>query len=151
MNRIGGMALAALRFVAALTMGVALVVVAQFSLVFFGEAHRFSGFVLLFGTMAAVALALRYAISGKLTRFDRVAASATTAVAASGLFVFMTLAGLAAVGLVLLSLLFMIGGGADTAKSYFGPMIGYALMVLWFAALTVAALGYAMFRLWRKT
>jgi hypothetical protein len=150
MSQIGRVARAALRFIFALVIGVGLVAVAQFSLLFF-DAQRFAGLVLLFGTMAAVALALRYAISAKLTRFDRVAASAATAVAASGLFAFMTLAGLAAVGLVALSVLFMIGGGADTATGYFGPMIGYVLMVLWLAALTVLALGYATFRVWRKT
>jgi hypothetical protein len=150
MRQIGRLAWATLRFVAALIIGVGLVVVAQFSLLFFGEAQRFSGFVLWFGTVAAVALALRYAISGKLTRFDRAAASAATAITASGLFALMTIAGLAVVGLAALSALFMIGGGADTAKNYFVPMMSQASIVLWLALLAVAGLGYAIFRVWRK-
>jgi hypothetical protein len=151
MSQIGRLAWATLRFVAALVIGVGLVVVAQFSLLFFGEAQRFSGLVLLFGTMAAVALALRYAISGKLTRFDRVAASAATAITAGGLFALVTMAGLAVVALAALSALFMIGGGADTAKNYFGPMMGHASIALWLALLAIAGLGYAVFRVWRKT
>ena len=149
MSRINSLVRATLRFAAALIIGVGLVVIAQFSLLFFGEAHRFSGVVLWFGTMAAVALALRYAISGKLTRFDRVAASAATAITAGGLFALVTMAGLAVVALVALSALFLIGGGADTAKNYLGPMMGQASIVLWLALLGAAGLGYAIYRVWR--
>ena len=149
MGQIGRVARATLRFVAALVIGVCLVVVAQFSLLLFGEAQRFSGLVLWFGTVAAVALALRYAISGKLTGFDRVAASAATAITAGGLFALVTMAALAVAGLVALSALFMLGGGADTAKNYFGPMMGQASIVLWLALMAIAALGYAIYRVWR--
>lgn len=151
MEQIGRLAWATLRFAVALIIGVGLVVVAQFSLLFFGDAHRFSGPVLWFGTVAAVALALRYAISGKLTRFDRVAASAATAITAGGLFALVAMAALAVVALVALSLVFSIGGGADTAKNYLGPMIGQASIALWLALLGIAGLGYAVFRVWRKT
>jgi ABC-type antimicrobial peptide transport system permease subunit len=61
----------------------------------------------------------------------------------------MVIAGLAVVGLAALSMLFMIGGGADTAKNYFGPMMGQALVVLWLAPLAVAGLGYAIYRVRR--
>jgi hypothetical protein len=149
MSQIGRLARATLRFVVALIVGVGLVIVAQFSLLFFGEAHRYSGLVLMFGTVAAVALALRYAISGKLMRIDRVAASAATAITAGGLFALMTMAGLAVVGLAALSALFMIGGGADTARSYFGPMMDQASIVIWLSLLAIAGLGYAIYRVWR--
>jgi hypothetical protein len=149
MSQIGRLALAILRFVAALIIGVTLVVVAQFSLLFFGDAHRYSGLVLLFGALAAVAVALRYAISGRLTRIDRVAASTATAITASGLFALMTMAGLAVVGLAALSALFMMGGGADTARNYFGPMMSHASLVTWLALMGTAGLGYVLYRMWR--
>ena len=149
MSQIGRLVRATLRFVVALIVGVSLVVVAQFSLLFFGDAHRYSGLVLLFGTVAAVALALRYAISGKLTRFDRVTASAATAITASGLFALMAIAGLAVVGLAILSALFLIGGGANTVQNYYGPMMSQASIVMWLALLGIAGLGYIIYWVWR--
>jgi hypothetical protein len=149
MSQIGRVAFAILRFVATLIIGVTLVVVAQFSLMFFGEVHRYSGLVLLFGTVAAVALALRFATSGKLTRIDRVAASAAATITASGLFALMIMAGLAVVGLAALSVFFMVGGGADIATNYFGPMMSQAAIVTWLALLGTAGLGYVLYRVWR--
>lgn len=149
MSQISRFARAAIRFLIALVIAEAVVVAAQFSLLFFGDAYRYSGVVLLVGTVAAVVLAVRFAITGQFTRVDRVVASAATLITAGSLSVVVTMAGLAVVALAALWALFTVSGGADTANSYFGPMIGQASIVLWFAVLGIAGLGYTLYRVWR--
>ena len=149
MSRITSLLSAAARFLIALVIGVGLAVVAQFSLLFFG-AERFAGPVLLFGTFAAIALALRFAISGTLTMVDRVAGSAAVLLSGGALIAVAAMAGLAAFGLAAVSVLFSIGGGANTAREYFGPMASQASLVRDLSTLGIVGLAFVFFWLWRK-
>jgi hypothetical protein len=148
MRWLAGLARGLARFLAALLIGLGLAVTAQFSLLFFG-AERFAGPVLFFGTFAALALALRFAISGRLTVIDRVVATVAALLSAGALIVVMGMAGLAAFGLAAVSTLFSVGGGANTAREYFGPMASQASLVMDLAMLGTAGLGFALFWLWR--
>jgi hypothetical protein len=99
----------------------------------------------------AIGVALRFAVSGKLTTFDRIAGSVAVALSAGALVVVTAMAALAEFGLRATALLFTIGGGASTAREYFGPMAGQASVVMSLALLGLVGLGYATYRLWRKT
>jgi hypothetical protein len=145
-------AAAALRFVAAIAIGLFLLfllVCAQFVLVLMGViGPSLSGPVLVFGMVLIVASAARWAITAKATIFDRAAGTVAATVPAAVFAGVGMVAAVAVIVVLVVSVLFIIAGRLDTAFGLFLPINATASLVGAAAMLCAAALAYAIYRIW---
>lgn len=152
MSKVIAIAGGALRFAAAIIVGVFLLYVMQFTFLLSGSVGRtLMGWTALIGLPLVFALAIRFALSGNVTRIERTAATATTGMAAAALLLVCIVSGIAFLGtLGLMGLFWLARAGSGTIGD--GPHLApYALGIG--AVFVVTALGsrvlvYSGYRMW---
>jgi hypothetical protein len=148
MAKFGAIAMAALRFVVALAIGLFLLFVLNAMLMFAGV-ERFHGLIFIPGIVLAVATAIRIAMRGRLSTFERTAGTAAAGVSA---LIFAGLAFAALSGLSLLAIIWFLahfgaGPGAFVAINAWFER-GTAFVVL--MQVGIGASLAATWLLWRR-
>jgi hypothetical protein len=149
MSNVVALGVGALRFVAALVVGMLMLTAAQFALLLSGGAARgLSGLIFPIGLLLVTILAFRLAFRGRLTTFDRAAATAAAGASAIGLTFVGVVAGTILAVMLLLSFLFLGAGGGGAVAAKFGPIVISAGAVFTAAMLGARGLVYAGYRMW---
>src|SRR5688500_8300117 len=113
-----------LRFAGAAALGMFVLTALQVVLLFAGPgARNWSGATLPLGLLLIIVMSLRFAVAGNVPRIDRPVGTAAAGISAIALVFVAIVAGTVLSGALLLSLLFMFGGGAKAAGALFGPFI----------------------------
>jgi hypothetical protein len=148
MSKFLAIAAGSLRFAAALLIGVPLLIVLQFAIIFGGgPGHMLSGVLFPLGLVLVVFLAGRFAVHGNRTRLDRTTSSLAAGASAAVLTGVSVVAGtVLAVLLIVFGLFAMAGGGSAAAA--FGPTLLTAGAIFLVANLGARALLYACLRTW---
>jgi hypothetical protein len=144
--RIFTIALATLRFVAALAVGLFLLFVLNVTLLFAGV-ERFNGFIFLAGLVLTVSAAMRIAVRGRLNTFDRAAGTAAASVSA---LVFAGMAVAVAGGLGLLAIVWFLAhfGFGPGAFVWINSMFEHAMVFIAVMQIGIGASLAATWLLW---
>jgi hypothetical protein len=138
-----------LRFAGAAALGMFLLIALQFVLLFAGPGLRdWSGATLPLGLLLILVMSLRLAVRGNVTRIDRTVGTAAAGISAIALVFVLIVAGTILAVALLLSLVFLLGGGAQAAAALFGPVIIIAGAIFGLAGLAARGFAYAAYRLW---
>jgi hypothetical protein len=137
------------RFVVAMVVGLVLLFIAACMLAIVGDPWRIQGIVIVGGAWVMTALALRYAIAGQATRFERGVAAVTALFGTAGLAGAAVLAGFVLLGALALEGLFLLGGAPGTAAAITSPIIAMSQIGISIALFGGLGLMFLAWRVWK--
>lgn len=159
MNRIVSALAVAFRFAGALVVGLVLVLILQTLIAFAQVAldepasrvfQALDGPFFPLGLVAVLALAVRYAATGRLTTADRVLGTAVAVATAAAAIVVVPVAAIVVTGVVVASFLFAVAGGGEFVTAVLAPIGGWAIVASNAALLLIGVLGFGIYVLWRR-